>query len=66
MDARNHQRRRLLPLKGVVEAIVAALNPALRLEVLDTRQPLLDPARSAELQLEDGGSASWANWPPRV
>jgi phenylalanyl-tRNA synthetase beta chain len=39
-------------VKGVVEAIVAALNPALRLEVTDTRQPLLDPARSAELQLE--------------
>ena len=39
-------------VKGVVETIVAALNPSLRLEVSDTRQPLLDPARSAELRLE--------------
>jgi hypothetical protein len=38
-------------VKGVVEAIVAALNPALDLEVTDTRQPLLDPARSAQLRL---------------
>ncbi len=39
-------------VKGVVEAIVEALNPALRLEVSDTRQPLLNPARSAELKLD--------------
>jgi len=38
-------------VKGVVEAIVEALNPALRLEVSDTRQPLLNPACSAELRL---------------
>jgi phenylalanyl-tRNA synthetase beta chain len=38
-------------VKGVAEAILAALNPALNLEVTDTRQPLLDPARSAQLSL---------------
>jgi hypothetical protein len=39
-------------VKGVVEAIVAALNPTLRLEVTDTRQPLLDPAAQRQLRLE--------------
>jgi phenylalanyl-tRNA synthetase beta chain len=38
-------------VKGVVEAVVAALNPALNLEATDTRQPLLDPQRSAQLRL---------------
>jgi phenylalanyl-tRNA synthetase beta chain len=38
-------------LKGVAEALAAALNPALRLEVADTHQPLLDPAKSCQLQI---------------
>jgi phenylalanyl-tRNA synthetase beta chain len=39
--------------KGVIEALVATLNPAQRLTVVDTRQSLLDPDRSAELRLGD-------------
>jgi phenylalanyl-tRNA synthetase beta chain len=38
-------------LKGVVEAIVAALNPSARLKTEDTRQTLLDPVKSCRLQL---------------
>ncbi len=38
-------------VKGIIEAIVDAVHPAVRLEVTETRQPLLDPARSARLQL---------------
>lgn len=38
-------------VKGVVEGLLAALNPAARLEAVDTSQPLLAPERSCELQL---------------
>ncbi len=40
-----------LHVKGIIEAIVDAVHPAVRLEVTETRQALLDPARSARLQL---------------
>ena len=39
-------------VKGAIEAILAALNPAARLEVVDTKQPLLDPAKSSELRVD--------------
>jgi phenylalanyl-tRNA synthetase beta chain len=39
-------------VKGVVEAIIAALNPSVRLQTEDTRQALLDPAKSCRLQLQ--------------
>jgi phenylalanyl-tRNA synthetase beta chain len=39
-------------LKGVLETIVAAVNPALRLEASDTRYDLLDQHRSCELRLD--------------
>lgn len=35
-------------LKGVVEAVLAALRPGTRLEAVDTRQPLLDSVKSSE------------------
>ena len=38
-------------LKGIIEAIVDMLKPAARLEVLDTQQTLLEPARAARLEL---------------
>ncbi len=38
-------------LKGIVEAVIAALNPTLHLEVTDTVQSLLDSDRSAELRI---------------
>ncbi|MCH5376177.1 MAG: phenylalanine--tRNA ligase subunit beta, partial [Planctomycetes bacterium] len=40
-----------LRLKGVVEAVVTALNPALHFQVVDASQPLLDSGRSAELRI---------------
>jgi phenylalanyl-tRNA synthetase beta chain len=40
-----------LAVKGVVEGLVAALNPVLELEVRPTRQEMLDPRSSAELRL---------------
>ena len=39
-------------LKGVVEGLVAALNPTAQLEVVGTRQHLLDPARSCQLRFD--------------
>jgi phenylalanyl-tRNA synthetase beta chain len=45
-----------LHLKGVVEAIVAALNPSARVEARSTRQPLLDAQRSAELWVSRGAA----------
>ncbi len=36
-------------LKGVIEAMVAALNPTARLEIADTKQSLLDPVKSCKL-----------------
>jgi phenylalanyl-tRNA synthetase beta chain len=38
-------------MKGVLETLIATLAPALKLEAVATRQPLLDAARSAELRL---------------
>jgi phenylalanyl-tRNA synthetase beta chain len=38
-------------VKGAIEAIVEAANPAAKLEVVETRQALLDAERSAELRL---------------
>jgi phenylalanyl-tRNA synthetase beta chain len=40
-----------LAVKGVVEALVAALNPATELEVRATSQAIFDPQRSAELRV---------------
>jgi phenylalanyl-tRNA synthetase beta chain len=45
-------------LKGVIEAIVATLNPAARLESADTAQKLLDPTRSCSLTV-DGKPLGW-------
>ncbi len=42
-------------VKGVVEALVAALNPAAEVESRPTSQALLDAARSAELVVHAGG-----------
>ena len=39
-------------VKGAIEAIVSTLNPAARLEVVDTKQPLLDAAKSSELRID--------------
>ena len=39
-------------LKGVIEALLAALRPGTRLEAVDTRQPLLDPLKSSELRVQ--------------
>jgi phenylalanyl-tRNA synthetase beta chain len=39
-------------LKGVIEAVVAALNPAARLETADTAQTLLDPVQSCGLAVD--------------
>lgn len=39
-------------VKGVLETLVATLAPALKLEAVPTKQPLLDAARSAELRLD--------------
>lgn len=39
-------------VKGTIEAILTALNPAARLKVVDTKQTLLDPAKSSELRVE--------------
>jgi len=39
-------------VKGVVEAVVAAMNPAICLDVADTSLPLLDPAKSCELSVD--------------
>jgi phenylalanyl-tRNA synthetase beta chain len=38
--------------KGVVEAILAALNPALTLEIGNSRESLLDPVKSCELAVD--------------
>ncbi|MEO8497481.1 MAG: phenylalanine--tRNA ligase subunit beta, partial [Planctomycetota bacterium] len=38
-------------LKGVVEALVTALNPACEVEVRETKQSLLDSSRSCELRV---------------
>jgi phenylalanyl-tRNA synthetase beta chain len=40
-------------VKGVIEAVLAALRPGTRLEAGDTRQPLLDSVRSSELRVQD-------------
>ena len=40
-------------VKGVVEAIVASLNPMARLDAVDTRHLLLDTMKSAELRIGD-------------
>jgi len=39
-------------VKGVVEAVVAAMNPSVRLDAADTSLPLLDPAKSCELRVD--------------
>jgi len=39
-------------VKGTIEAMLTALNPTARLEVVDTKQTLLDPAKSSELRVE--------------
>jgi len=39
-------------VKGVIEAVLAALRPGTQLEAGDTRQPLLDPVRSSELRVQ--------------
>ncbi len=39
-------------LKGVIEAIVATLNPAAELEATDAGQPLFDPGQSCRLHLD--------------
>jgi phenylalanyl-tRNA synthetase beta chain len=39
-------------VKGVVEAILAELNPEIQLETADWRHPLLDEVRSCELRLD--------------
>jgi phenylalanyl-tRNA synthetase beta chain len=44
--------RDFLDVKGVIEAIVVALNPAVRLEARSTSQLLLDSGRSAELWVQ--------------
>lgn len=44
--------RDYLDVKGVVEGVVAALNPIARLEARPTSQPLLDASRSAELWVQ--------------
>jgi len=38
-------------VKGVVEALLSALSPTAVLEIVATRQPLLDPQRSAEIRV---------------
>jgi phenylalanyl-tRNA synthetase beta chain len=38
-------------VKGVIEAILAELNPDVQLEIADWRHPLLDESRSCELRL---------------
>jgi phenylalanyl-tRNA synthetase beta chain len=43
-----------LAVKGLVEGIVAALNPAAQLEARPTRHELLDPQRAAELCVHVG------------
>ncbi len=43
--------RGFLPVKGVLEAIVEAANPELRLEVVDAEQPLFERGRAVELRL---------------
>ena len=43
-----------LAVKGVIEGLLGALNPAIELEIRPTRQELLDPRRSAELRLRHG------------
>ena len=45
-------------VKGVVEAMVATVNPAAKLDVVATRQPLLNPNRAGELQL-NGRRFGW-------
>ncbi len=44
--------RSFFELKGVIAALVHRLNPALRLEVTETSQPLLDPAKGCELLID--------------
>jgi len=39
-------------LKGVVESLLRALNPAVQLEAVDTKHDLLDPVRSCELKID--------------
>ncbi|NLF72319.1 MAG: phenylalanine--tRNA ligase subunit beta [Candidatus Anammoximicrobium sp.] len=39
-------------VKGVIEAVLAALRPGTPLEALDTRQPLLDAVKSSELRVQ--------------
>ncbi|MBI3839155.1 MAG: phenylalanine--tRNA ligase subunit beta [Planctomycetia bacterium] len=45
-----------LATKGVIEGIVAALNPEAELEVRPARHDLLDPPRAAELRVHVGGT----------
>ncbi len=45
-----------LSVKGVIEGVLAALNPAAELEASPTRQPLLDVQRSAELYVRPPGT----------
>lgn len=40
-------------VKGVVEALLAALRGGTRLEAVDTKQPLMDPLKSSELRVQD-------------
>jgi phenylalanyl-tRNA synthetase beta chain len=44
-----------LALKGVIEGLVAALNPAATITVRATKHDLLDPDRSAELWVQSNG-----------
>jgi len=50
--------RDFLDLKGVVEAIVSALNPLVRVEVEPTAQQLLDPSESGEVQVRGRAAGS--------
>jgi phenylalanyl-tRNA synthetase beta chain len=43
-------------VKGVIEGLLAALNPAVELDVRSTRQELLDAQRSAELRVQAGAT----------
>ncbi len=45
--------RDFLAVKGVIEALVASLNPAVELEAADSGCELLDPAASCRLLLDD-------------
>ncbi len=39
-------------VKGVIEAVLAALRPGTRLEAVESRQPLLDSVKSSELRVQ--------------